>query len=106
MIHPARHAVRALALIGPLVLAACAQNPAEPARGLAETVRFATPVPPMPDFVQASRPASQGDYLPVGVDPPPRAVKPRSPADARATQQELEDQAKADKAILGQPPKP
>ena len=106
MIYPARHALRAMALLGPLVLAACAQNPAEPARGLAETVRFATPVPPMPDFVQASRPAVQGDYLPVGVDPPPRAIKPKSPQDAKATQQELEGQAKADRAILGQPPKP
>jgi hypothetical protein len=106
MICSVRHGMRALAIGSVWALAACAQNPAEPVRGLAETVRFATPVPAMPDFVQASRPAAQGDYLPVGVDPAPRSTKPKTAADALATQQALEAEAANDKATLSQPARP
>lgn len=106
MIAPVRHVGVALALLFVGALAGCAENPAEPARGLAEMTKFATPAATMPDFVQASRPAVKGDYMPVGVDAPPRAVKPKTAAGAKQTQQELEAAAKANQRATGAAPKP
>ena len=106
MFHPVRRTAAVLALFPLMALAGCAENPAEPVRGLAEMTKFATPAAPMPDFVQASRPAVKGDYMPVGVDAPPRAVKPKTPAGAQATQQELEAAAKANQRETGTAPKP
>ena len=89
-----------------LALAGCAENPAEPVRGLAELTRFATPPTAMPDFVQASRPVEKGDYMPVGVDAPARSVKPKTPAGSAATRQELEAAAKANQSEAGAKSKP
>jgi hypothetical protein len=89
-----------------LALAGCAENPAEPVRGLAEMTRLATPPTAMPDFVQASRSAEKGDYLPVGVDAPARTVKPKTVAGTAATRQELEAAAKANQSEAGAKSKP
>lgn len=102
----ARRASFALAALSMLALAACAQNPAEPVRGVFEFTKFATPPTPMPDFVQASRPATPGDYMPVGVDAPARSMKPKSAPAAAATRKELEDAAKANQTLTGAPAKP
>jgi hypothetical protein len=102
-----RRAWAALPLALPLmVLAGCAENPAEPVRGLAELTRFATPPTAMPDFVQASRPAEKGAYLPVGVDAPARTVKPKTAAGSDATRKELEEAAKANQSQAGAKSKP
>lgn len=106
MTRPFRSSGAALVLLALGALAGCAENPAEPVRGIAEMAKFATPAATMPDFVQASRPAVKGDYMPVGVDAPPRAVKPKTPAGAQATQQELEAAAKANQRETGTAPKP
>lgn len=99
----ARFALATLSLLG---MGGCAENPAEPVRGLAEITKFATPPTTMPDFVQASRPAEKGDYLPVGVDAPARNAKPQTAAGAAATRKELEDAAKANQAQAGAKAKP
>ncbi len=106
MVHPLRRTGALLALLSVAALAGCAENPAEPVRGLAEMTKFATPAATMPDFVQATRPAAKGDYMPVGVDAPARALKPKNQAGAKATQQELEEAAKANQRATGAAPKP
>ena len=103
---PNRRAWVALAALPLLAIAGCAENPAEPVRGLAEFTKFATPPATMPDFVQASRPTERGDYLPVGVDGSVRDIKPKNATGAAATRQELEDTAKANQNELGAKPKP
>lgn len=106
MAYPVRRIGALLALLSLTALGGCAQNPAEPVRGLAEMTKFATPAATMPDFVQATRPAVKGDYMPVGVDAPARSLKPKNQAGAKATQQELEDAAKNNQRALGAPAKP
>lgn len=101
-----RRAASALAALTLLAMAGCAQNPAEPVRGVFELTKFATPPTSMPDFVQASRPAAPGDYMPVGVDAPPRTLKPKTAPAAAATRKELEDAAKANQSLTGAPAKP
>lgn len=95
-----------LAVLSPLALAACAQNPAEPVRGVFELTKFATKPATMPDFVQASRPTSHGDYMPVGVDAPARTIKPKTAPDVVTTRKQLEDEAKQNESLTGAAAKP
>lgn len=106
MIVLARRAPLALAALSLLAMAGCAQIPAEPVKGVFEFTKFATTPGTMPDFVQATRPAEKGDYLPVGVDAPARTLKPKAAPAAAATRKELEDAAKANEALTGAQPKP
>ena len=73
----------------------------------------AKPVEPK-DFVKASRAtAPSGDYLPVGIKPPERSVKPLTPAAVKAQEQSLAAIAEQRAKIAGpaavkpaKPPKP
>ncbi|MHB2166062.1 hypothetical protein [Alsobacter sp. R-9] len=60
-----------------------------PIRGIAEATGFATTPPPAADFVQKTRPAD-ANYLPVGVTPPARGQKAKSPEEIRAMESELD----------------
>lgn len=76
-----------------LALAACTSSQAQdetrtPVKSVAETVGMATTPPEPAGFVKATRPA-QTEYLPVGVTPPPRAIKPKTPAQVKALESEL-----------------
>lgn len=102
----ARRAASAMAAMLLLAAAGCAQNPAEPVRGVFEMTKFATPPATMPEFVQKTRPETPGDYMPVGVDAPARSSKPKTAPAAAATRKELEDAAKANQSLVGAPAKP
>ncbi|MCP8939137.1 hypothetical protein NK718_11470 [Alsobacter sp. SYSU M60028] len=79
-----------------LTLAACAstapsaQESAKtpPAKSLAETLGFATTPPEPAGFVKKTRPENL-EYMAVGVTPPPRAVKARTPDQVKKLEQEL-----------------
>jgi hypothetical protein len=106
MTFSARRACTGLAALSLLSLAACAQNPAEPVRGVFEMTKFATPPAKMPDFVVATRPDQPRDYMPVGVDAPARSLKPKAEPEALSTRKQLEDEAKRNNALTGTAAKP
>ena len=81
------------------LLAACATTSHEqasenssPLRAMAVWAGFATNPPEAADFVKASRPQGNLDYLPVGVTPaePTVQAKKLTPAELKALEDELE----------------
>jgi hypothetical protein len=69
-------------------LAACSSD-VNPVRDVVVATGLVSEPRPAPDFVTQSRPAST-DYAPVGVAPPPRATKPKSAADVKNAEAELD----------------
>jgi hypothetical protein len=62
------------------------ENPS--VKGVTDKLNITTTVPPPADFVAKSRPPSM-DYMPVGVVPPARAMKPRDPAKVKELEAEM-----------------
>jgi hypothetical protein len=63
------------------------ENPS--VKGVTDKLNITTTVPPPADFVAKSRPTSV-DYMPVGVVPPARSMKPRDPAKVKELEAEME----------------
>ncbi|WP_236960173.1 hypothetical protein [Methylobacterium durans] len=79
----ARHVLRAIAVAGAALTAACSAD-TSPLR-----LAAAEPKPvPAPDFVAQSR--TSGDYLPVGISAPVRPVRAKSAESQKALEAELE----------------
>jgi len=104
---PARCAFVALAAT---LLAGCALAPyddASPLKQAATLARVATPVSEPAAFVKEQRPAETPGYLPVGVTPPARALRPRDAAGARALEASLDADRKASQNFVNRPrPRP
>jgi hypothetical protein len=79
------------ALLG-LGLAGC-----NPVRDVAVATGFGAKEPDPAPFVKGSRNAD-GDYMPVGVNAPPRKLKPRTKEEAEALQRQLDAQRQATEA--------
>ncbi|PSC06341.1 hypothetical protein SLNSH_03390 [Alsobacter soli] len=70
---------------------------------ITDKLNITTTVPPAADFVEKSRPQSM-DYMPVGVVPPARSVKPRTPDQVKALEAEMEGTRKRHDALGGRKP--
>ncbi len=88
---PRRAALRAAAVALALGLAACNGTESDsPGRSAAAAIGFATTTPRPKDFVVASRPTRQLEYIPVGRGGIERPVQPRDVAGVRALESELD----------------
>lgn len=88
-----------LAVGAALMLAACSSGHG-PLHSVAVTTGFGTKEPEPAEFVKASR-RPDATYLPVGVSAPARTAKPRSATEAKALEEQLEAQRKANEAAAG-----
>lgn len=95
-----------------LVAAGCSQagdgpsptgSTSSPIRGAAELTGFATTVPPAADFVAQSR-KGEPEYMPVGITPPARSLKARSPQEVKALEAELDNTLRQHNAASGRKP--
>lgn len=95
----------AAALVCVSASAAVAQQSDNPFKSVAKLLGFATDVAPPADFVAKSRPATEGDYIPV-FRPPPEPAKPALNKDQlNALKGDLDSVEKsADKVRAGYPP--
>ena len=59
-----------------------------------------------PDFVQASRPKTEGDFVPVGAQHPTRTIKVKSVAELKAMENELDAARIRHDKIAGRKPPP
>ncbi len=91
-----RLTIRRLLLVSVgLVQAGCAstspysdQETRNPIKSVVETVGFATTAPEPQDFVKATRPATL-EYMPVGITPPARSLKPKKAEEVKKMEDEL-----------------
>ena len=65
-----------------------------------------TDVAPAPDFVQASRPKSESEFLPVGAPHPERSVKVKTPAELKAAEAQLDAARIHQDKLAGRKPPP
>jgi len=70
-----RSVAAAFAILCLCAPAAEAQDSGGPLKGVMKLLGFATDVNPPADFVQQSRPAKEGDYIPI-FQPPPEPKRP------------------------------
>lgn len=105
----ARRMARAIALASAvaLVAAGCTSvgDSAEtivksPIRGTAEVTGFATTTPEVKDFVRQTR-NPDADFMPVGVTPPARSQRAKTPEEIKAMEAELEGTLQRHNAVSG-----
>ncbi|ALA16123.1 MULTISPECIES: hypothetical protein [Chelatococcus] len=97
---PASRACRALPVLLPLVLAACTSG-GEAVRGVAVATGLRAEAPQSAEFVTQSRPEDLS-YMPIGVQPPARAIRPRTADEAERLKQELEARRRANEAAASE----
>ncbi|CUA85378.1 hypothetical protein IMF23_03090 [Chelatococcus daeguensis] len=91
---------KALLVLLPLVLAACTSG-GEAVRDVAVATGLRAEAPRSAEFVAQSRP-SDLNYMPIGVQPPARAIRPRSADEAERLKQELEARRRANEAAASE----
>ena len=82
-------------------LAAAEQKHASPLTTILNTKFYADPGRP-PDFVEKSRPAGKSDYIPLRASEPERHARPKTPAELKAMEAELDGAAAANRRRAGQ----
>jgi len=108
-----RLTIRSLLLISVgLVQTGCASNSpysdqeaGNPIKSVVETVGFATTAPEPQDFVKATRPATL-EYMPVGITPPARSLKPKKADEVKKLEDELMATRDRNAAVGGVPVAP
>lgn len=89
-----------------LLLAACSQQPLDERSALKQSGSFlqvTTQTPEPAEFVRQSRPGETLDFIPVGVTPPSRAIRPRAASDVQALESELDRERKASQDFARRP---
>ena len=87
----------ALAALGLLSReAVAAEKHTSPLTTIMNTHLYADPGP-VPDWVEESRPAGGSDYIPLHVPPAERQAKPKSPAELKAMEADLDAAAAANR---------
>ncbi len=76
-------------LAGTLAVAGCARDTNLARDGFA-AFGVAAKVPPAPDFVVSSRTTGQEEYIPVGVQAPPRKLTAKTPAQIKEVEGQLD----------------
>lgn len=71
-----------------------------PIRGTAEVTGFATTTPEAKDFVKQTR-NPDADFMPVGVTPPPRSQRAKTPDEIKAMEADLEGTLQRHNAVSG-----
>ncbi|WP_293862202.1 hypothetical protein [uncultured Alsobacter sp.] len=74
-----------------------------PIRGAAEITGFATTTPEPKDFVKQTR-RPDADFMPVGVTPPARPLKAKTPEEIKAMEADLEGTLQRHNAASGRAP--
>jgi hypothetical protein len=92
-----------------VLLAGCARpGESNPARDAAVFLGVATNPPSAQPFVVEARKPGQEDYMPVGITPPARKLKTRTPEEVKKLQDELDNALKRNEAAgaISPAPKP
>jgi len=97
---PASRACRAVPLLLPLILAACTSG-GEAVRDIAVATGLRAEAPQSAEFVAQSRPEDLR-YMPIGVQPPARAARPRTADETERLKQELEARRRANEAAAAE----
>jgi hypothetical protein len=93
----------ALAALGLLSReAVAAEKHTSPLTTIMNTHLYADPGP-VPDWVEKSRPAGGSDYVPLHVPHPERQAKPKSPAELKTMEADLDAAAAANRRRAGVP---
>jgi hypothetical protein len=74
-----------------------------PIRGAAEITGFATTTPEPKDFVKQTR-NPNADFMPVGVTPPARSLRAKTPEEIKALEADLDGTLKKHNAAAGRAP--
>jgi hypothetical protein len=82
--------------------AAGAEKHTSPLTTIMNTHLYADPGP-VPDWVEKSRPTGGSDYIPLHVAPAERQAKPKSPAELKAMEADLDGAAAANRRRAGDP---
>ncbi|MBV9066511.1 MAG: hypothetical protein JO004_12200 [Methylobacteriaceae bacterium] len=91
----------ALAALGLLSReAVAAEKHTSPLTTIVNTHLYADPGP-VPEWVEKSRPAGGSDYIPLHVPPAERQAKPKSPAELKAMEADLDAAAAANRRRAG-----
>ena len=91
----------ALAAVGSLFgPAAAAEKHVSPLTTILNTKLHADPGP-VPEFVEKSRPSGGSDYIPLHVPHPERHAKPKTPAELKAMEADLDAAAAANRRRAG-----
>ncbi|MDJ1156894.1 hypothetical protein QNA08_01380 [Chelatococcus sp. SYSU_G07232] len=80
------------------LVAGCGANPV---RDVAVSTGFGAKPPEPAGFVKESR-SAEVDYLPIGQRQPPRRIKPKTPEEAKALEEQLDAQRKANEEAAAQ----
>ena len=81
------------------------QEAASPVKSVVEKVGFATTAPEPQGFVKATRPATL-DYMPVGITPPARSLKPKKADEVKKMEDDLIATRDRNAAVGGVPVAP
>ena len=81
------------------------QEAGNPIKSVVETVGFATTAPEPQGFVKATRPATL-EYMPVGITPPARSLKPKKADEVKKMEDELMATRDRNAAVGGVPVAP
>jgi hypothetical protein len=82
----------------------CAEEAKSSVDSVLEWMNLKTDPGHAPDFVQQSRPAGDSSYIPVGQTHPTRTVKPKKPAEIKASEAELDSARAGQERKAGQVP--
>lgn len=93
-------ACRLLPALLTLALAACTSG-GEAVRSIAVATGLRAETPQAAEFVTQSRPENL-DYMPIGVQPPERATRPRDAKGTEQLKQELEERRRANEAAAAE----